>query len=95
MNATAHPAHAQLIDGFISADDGEVNSQAQWDEQMQQFYLDLFTASGGAVFGRILYQQYVGHWSKVSAGQLPASTEIELAWTQRLVGDGQVRHLDC
>jgi dihydrofolate reductase len=72
------------IDGFISTSDGQVNPQTQWDEQMQQHYLDLSTASGGAVFGRNLYQPYVGHWSKVASGQIPAETKLELAWTQRL-----------
>lgn len=74
------------IDGFISRSDGEVNPQAVWDDQMQRHYLDLFTAAGGAVFGRNLYQQYVGHWSKVASGQLTAETELELRWTQRLTG---------
>lgn len=66
------------IDGFISTADGVVNPQAQWDREMQQFYLDLFTVSGGAVFGCNLYEQYVGHWSRVAAGQLPPQTEFEL-----------------
>jgi dihydrofolate reductase len=72
------------IDGFISTSDGQVNPQTQWDEQMQQHYLDLFTASGGAVFGRNLYQPYVGHWSKVASGEVPADSKLELAWTRRL-----------
>jgi dihydrofolate reductase len=73
------------VDGFISTVEGEVNPHAQWDEEMQRHYLDLFTDSAGAVFGRNLYQQYVGHWSKVADGQVPAQTETELAWTQRLM----------
>lgn len=40
------------IDGLISKSGWEVNPHDQWDEEMQRHYLDLFTASGGAVFGR-------------------------------------------
>lgn len=72
------------IDGFISDRNGAVNPATQWDEEVRQFYLDLFTAADGAVFGRCLYQQYVGHWDRVAAGQIPAETDLELRWAQRL-----------
>jgi len=72
------------IDGFVGDDKGGVNPEAQWDEEVQRFYLDVFNASGGIVFGRNIYEQYLGHWSKVASGQIPASTDLELRWTQRL-----------
>jgi dihydrofolate reductase len=74
------------VDGFVGDDKGGVNPETQWeDEELQRFYLDLFSASGGIVYGRTIYEQYLGHWSKVAAGQIPASTDLELRWTQRLI----------
>jgi dihydrofolate reductase len=73
------------IDGFIADRNDNVNPEAQWDEEMQQFYLDLFTTAGGAIFGRRLYEQYVGHWSRVASGEIAAETDLELRWTKRLV----------
>lgn len=52
------------IDGFISDYDDNVNPAAQWDEEMHDFYLDLFKHSDAVVFERRLYEQYVGHWSR-------------------------------
>jgi dihydrofolate reductase len=73
------------VDGFTADDHDGVNPQAQWDEEMQRFYLDLFTTAGGVVFGRRLYQQYVGHWSRVASGELGAESDLELQWTKRLM----------
>jgi dihydrofolate reductase len=72
------------IDGIFSSEYGSVNPHTQWDEEIHRFYLDLFTASGGVVFGRNIYEQYVGHWSRVARGEIPAATDYELRWTQRL-----------
>ena len=36
------------------------------------------------MFGRNLYEQYAGHWSRVARGEIPAATDYELRWTQRL-----------
>ena len=73
------------IDGFIATEDGDAAPGAQWDQEMQQSYLDDFTAAEGIVFGRKTYDAYYGHWSRVGKGELPASTETEQAWTQRMV----------
>lgn len=73
------------IDGFISDRDGVVNPETQWDEEMQRFYLDLFTAAGATVFGRRLYQQYVLHWERVATGAIPPETDVELKWATRLL----------
>jgi dihydrofolate reductase len=72
-------------DGFISTEAGEVNPAAEFDEDLQRHYVDLFSRSGGVVFGRNLYEQYVGHWSKVAAEQIPAETDLVLRWTKRLM----------
>lgn len=50
----------RMVDGFISDRNGSVNSATQWDEQMQKFYLERFTAVRGAIPGRRLSEQYVG-----------------------------------
>jgi dihydrofolate reductase len=73
------------IDGFISDPDDNVNPEAQWDEEMQAFYLDLFTRASGVVFGRRLYEQYIGRWSRVASEEIAAETDLELRWTQRLM----------
>jgi dihydrofolate reductase len=72
-------------DGFISTEAGEVNPAAHWNDELQRHYVDLFGRAGGVVFGRNLYEQYVGHYSKVAAGQIPAQTELHLSWTKRLM----------
>lgn len=72
------------IDGFIADHDGAVNPQTQWDEEMQRFYIDMFTQAEAAIFGRRLYEQYVLHWDRVATGELPPETEPELQWTKRL-----------
>ena len=73
------------IDGFISDHDDAVNPETQWDEEMQQFYLDRFTTAEAVVFGRRLYQQYVGHWARVASGEIPPQTGLELRWATRLL----------
>ena len=73
------------IDGYIATDDGDAAPGAQWDKKMQRSYLDDFSAAEGLVFGRKTYEAYYGHWSRVGKGELPASTETEQAWTERMV----------
>lgn len=73
------------IDGFTADTEDNVNPEAQWDEEMQQSYLDLFSSAGAVVFGRRLYQQYVGHWARVASGELAPETDLELRWTKRLM----------
>jgi dihydrofolate reductase len=82
-NLTLHLVSS--IDGFIATEDGDAAPGAQWDEEMQQSYVDDFTAAEGIVFGRKTYDAYYGHWSRVGRGELPASTDLEQAWTQRMV----------
>ena len=85
-------------DGFVSTEDGNVNPAAHWSEEIQRHYTDLFDRAGGVVFGRNLYEQYVGHYSKVAAGEISAETDLapedadnehfvasHLAWTKRLM----------
>jgi dihydrofolate reductase len=72
-------------DGFISTEAGDVNPAAHWYDELQRHYIDLFDRAGGVVFGRNFYEQYVGHYSKVAAGQIPAETELHLTWTKRLM----------
>jgi dihydrofolate reductase len=85
-------------DGFISTEAGDVNPAAHWSEEIQDHYTDLFDRAGGVVFGRNLYEQYVGHYSKVAAGEIPPALDLpseeahsehflasHLLWTKRLV----------
>ena len=85
-------------DGFISSGDGDVNPAAHWSEEIQHHYTDLFDQAGGVVFGRNLYEQYVGHYSKVAAGEILPETDLppeeahseslvarHLSWTKRLM----------
>jgi hypothetical protein len=85
-------------DGFISTEDGNVNPAAHWSEEVQDHYTDLFDRAGGVVFGRNFYEQYVGHYSKVAAGEIPPETDLpseeahnehflacHLSWTKRLI----------
>jgi dihydrofolate reductase len=84
-------------DGFISTEAGDVNPAAHWSEEIQEHYTDLFDRAGGLVFGRNFYEQYVGHYSKVAAGEILAENDLppeeahnehflasHLAWTKRL-----------
>lgn len=71
-------------DGIFSSEYSSVNPDTQWDEEVQRFYVDLFSDSGGIVFGRKLYDQYWGHWSRVASGEIPAQSELELRWTRRM-----------
>lgn len=85
-------------DGFISTGVRDVNPAAHWSEEIQDHYSDLFNRAGGVVFGRNLYEQYVGHYSKVAAGEILPETDLpreeahnehliarHLAWTKRLM----------
>lgn len=72
-------------DGIFSSEYSSVNPDTQWDEEVARFYVNLFTKSGGIVFGRKLYDQYWGHWSRVASGEIPPETELELRWTQRMM----------
>ncbi len=85
-------------DGFISTGNRDVNPAAHWSEEIQDHYTDLFDRAGGVVFGRNLYQQYVGHYSKVAAGEILPETDLprdeahnqalagrHLSWTKRLM----------
>jgi dihydrofolate reductase len=73
------------VDGFIATEDGDAAPGAQWDQDLQQSYLDDFSSADGVIFGRKTYEAYYGHWSRVGTGELPASTELEQAWTRRMV----------
>src|ERR1035441_10007527 len=73
------------IDGFIADRHGNVNPETQWDEEVQRFYLDLFTKADALVYGRGIFEQYVGHWKNVASGAIPAANDFELRWTQRMV----------
>lgn len=73
------------IDGFIADEEDNVNPATQWDEEMQSFYLETFKAADITVFGRRLYEQYVGHWAQVAAGAIPPENDIERRWAQRLM----------
>jgi dihydrofolate reductase len=85
-------------DGFISTGVRDVNPAAHWSEEIQDHYSDLFDRAGGVVFGRNLYEQYVGHYSKVAAGEIPPEMDLpseeannehflarHLSWTKRLM----------
>ncbi len=85
-------------DGFISTGVRDVNPAARWSEEIQDHYTDLFDRAGGIVFGRNLYEQYVGHYSKVAAGEILPETDLpreeahnesllarHLSWTKRLM----------
>jgi dihydrofolate reductase len=85
-------------DGFISTGNRDVNPAAHWSEEIQDHYTDLFDRAGGVVFGRNLYEQYVGHYSKVAVGEILPETDLprdeahnqalvarHLSWTKRLM----------
>jgi dihydrofolate reductase len=85
-------------DGFISTGDRDVNPAAHWSEEVQDHYTELFDRAGGVVFGRNLYEQYVGHYSKVAVGEIRPETDLtsedvqnedlvarHLSWTKRLM----------
>jgi dihydrofolate reductase len=72
------------FDGLMADPDGMVNPAAQWDLEVHEFYVDLFGAASGLVFGRRLYQQYVGHWRRVADGSIAPETDAELRWAQRV-----------
>ena len=85
-------------DGFISTGVRDVNPAAHWSEEIQDHYSDLFNRAGGVIFGRNLYEQYVGHYSKVAAGEILPEMDLpreeaqnehliarHLAWTKRLM----------
>ena len=85
-------------DGFISTGARDVNPASHWSEEIQDHYTDLFNRAGGVVFGRNLYEQYVGHYSRVAAGEILPEDDLprdeahnepfiarHLAWTKRLM----------
>lgn len=74
------------VDGFISDGEGGVNPRAQWDEETQRFYLDTFGEAGGVIFGRGIYEAYVGHWRKVANGTVAPQNPVEREWAERLIG---------
>ncbi len=74
------------IDGFIADRHGSgPGPGTQWDEEVQQFYVKLFNSAGALVYGRGIYNQYIGHWRKVASGEIPPETSLELLWTQRMM----------
>jgi dihydrofolate reductase len=88
---TAEPTEGSLVlhmiisvDGFISDGQGGVNPAAQWDEEVHRFYLETFREARAVVFGRGVFEAYVGHWRRVAAGTVPSQNELELAWARRL-----------
>jgi dihydrofolate reductase len=85
-------------DGFISTGVRDVNPASHWTEEIQDHYSDLFNRAGGVVFGRNLYEQYVGHYSKVATGEILPEMDLpseeanneyllarHLSWTKRLM----------
>jgi len=85
-------------DGFISTGVRDVNPAAHWSEEIQDHYSGLFNRTGGVVFGRNLYEQYVGHYAKVAAEEILPETDLpreeahnedliarHLSWTKRLM----------
>lgn len=75
------------MDGFITDRHGSEELSmpgAQWDEEVQQVYCDVFTNAEGVIFSRGIFQEYFTHWVKVANGKIKSSTDLELRWTQRL-----------
>jgi dihydrofolate reductase len=73
------------VDGFISDGRGVVNPRAQWDEEIQRFYLETYQHADAVVFGRGIHDAYVGHWRKVADGTIAPQTDLELRWARRLM----------
>jgi dihydrofolate reductase len=74
------------LDGFITDRHGSgPGPGGQYDEEVQRFYLDLFTSAGAVIYGRGIYNQYVGYWRHVASGDQPPANDLELRWTQRLM----------
>ena len=72
------------VDGFMADQGGTVIPGCTWDEKVQRFYSDFFEGSDGVIFGRKIYNDYVGHWIKVANEKVKAQTGDELRWTRRL-----------
>ena len=74
------------LDGFIADRHGSgPGPGGQYDEEVQRFYLNLFSSASAVIYGRGIYNQYVGYWRHVASGDQPATNNIELRWTQRLM----------
>jgi dihydrofolate reductase len=73
------------IDGFIADGHGNVNPETRWDEEMQRFYVDLFTNVDAVVYGRRIFEQYLGHWGQpaLKRSDLGYPTYLCRIWGQR------------
>ncbi|HEX5118830.1 MAG TPA: dihydrofolate reductase family protein [Pseudonocardiaceae bacterium] len=65
------------IDGYIGDAPGLHRLTNDWtnlDDEMRGWYTVLFGATDTLMFGRVIYQELVPHWTAVADGRIPGST---------------------
>jgi dihydrofolate reductase len=75
------------VDGFIADSNGDMRFGPHWSEELQKLYARDFTAAGGLIFGRTVYQQYVPYWTAVADhGRHPdgPATDAEVVYARQV-----------
>jgi dihydrofolate reductase len=76
------------MDGFIADSEGRLGGGwTNWDEEMKQFYIQLFATSDTIMYGRVIYEEMVPAWAAIADGNSPPGLSItdgDLAFAHRL-----------
>lgn len=76
------------MDGFIADSSGRLSGNwTNWDDEMRQFYNDLFAAADTIMYGRVIYEEMVPAWEAIADGNAPAGvsdTEGDRAFGRHL-----------
>ena len=68
------------LDGFIADTDGGL----EWvpiDDELMRFANEYFSAAGGIVFGRNVYEMFVAYWDHLDPGQ-PSVTQLAIEFAE-------------
>jgi dihydrofolate reductase len=76
------------LDGFIADSEGRLDGGwTNWDDEMQQFYNQLFAATDTIMYGRGIYEEMVPAWAAIADGNPPPGyhvTDAERTFANRL-----------
>jgi dihydrofolate reductase len=76
------------VDGFIADSSGRLTGNwTNWDQEMRQFYNDLFATIDTIMYGRVIYEEMVPAWEAIAAGNAPqaaSNTAADRVFGRRL-----------
>jgi dihydrofolate reductase len=76
------------VDGFIADPEGRLGGGwTNWDEEMRQFYIQLFATSDTIMYGRGIFEEMVPGWAAIADGSSTPGTTVtdsDLAFANRL-----------